>query len=143
MPSQAITFQANLRRLGFGLMFLGLVGVVGGHLDADGTPARTTKSESVSNDALHRVREGSRLAGQLGEFRETGGRITFYPEGSSNSLLLLENLALERVSLELEQGTRKWSVSGTITEYLGLNYLLIDRAVLKQRSAVDAAEPRS
>ena len=137
-------FGANVRRFGFGLMFLGLVGVIAEHLNADGTRgAKTNQGEGVSSDALSRVREGSKLVEQLGEFRETGGRIAFYPAGSTDSLLVLENLALERVSRDLELGTRKWSVSGTITEYLGLNYLLIQRAVMKQRSAVDGAEPRS
>jgi len=140
-----MTFQVSVRCCGLSLMFLGLMGLVAGHLNADGRPARTTRNQaaSVSNDASYRVREGSKLVEQLGEFRETGGRIAFYPEGARDSLTVLENLALQRVSRDLELGTRKWSVSGTITEYHGLNYLLVQRAVLKQRSAVDAAEPRS
>ncbi|MBP86037.1 MAG: hypothetical protein CMJ64_04860 [Planctomycetaceae bacterium] len=140
-----MTFRANVRSLGLGLMFFGLVGLLDDHLNADGPPSPTkaNQSDDVSNDALHRAREGSKIVQQLGEFRETGGRIAFYPEGSTKSLVLLENLALERVSRDLEQGTRKWNVSGAITEYRGANYLLIERAVLKQRSAVDAAEPRS
>ena len=141
-----MTIRAKLRRLGLGLMFLGLVGAVAGHLSADGTSTRSknkNRAEGVSNDALHRVREGSRLVEQLGEFRDKGGRIAFFPDGSSHWLVVLENLALERVARDLELGTRKWSVTGTITEYYGLNYLLVQRAVLKQRSAVDAAEPRS
>jgi hypothetical protein len=138
-------FRATLRRCGFGLMFLGLIGVVSTHLDADGSSdaAKTAPAEGVSNAAAHRMREGSKLAAQLGVFEEERGRFAFHPEGSTDSLLVLENLALQRISRDLELGPRKWSVSGTVTEYMGLNYLLVERAVMKQRIASDAVKPRS
>ncbi|MDA1054509.1 MAG: hypothetical protein O3C40_29085 [Planctomycetota bacterium] len=89
-----------------------------------------------------RLREGMNLVNQVGELREAGGRIAFYPEGDKRSLQVLENLALERVSRELDQSNRKWSVSGIVTEYKGGNYLLLHRAVLKARVS-SAPGPRS
>jgi hypothetical protein len=125
-------------------MFLGLIGVVATHLDADGSPytAETNPTEGVSVATAQRLREGSKLVAQLGEFQATRGRFAFFSEGSNDSLLVLENLALQRIARELELGTRKWSVSGTVTEYMGLNYLLVERAVMKQRIVSDAVEPR-
>lgn len=84
----------------------------------------------------YRMREGLKLKDQIGQFRDTGGRITFYPLGPRVSLTVLENLALERVYGELEKRgeQRKWSVSGVVTEYRGSNYLRITRAVLKPKA---------
>ena len=74
---------------------------------------------------------------ELGEFRDAGGRITFYPSNRKITLTVLESLALERVYTELEQRLerRRWSVSGTVTEYRGGNYLHISRAVMKPKAA--------
>lgn len=136
--------RTTLHRTGLALMFLGLVALISDHLKADGATPRagTKKREEVAKDALGRVREGSKLVQQVGEFHQAGERISFYVDGSKDSLVVLENLALERISRDLEQGTRKWSVTGTITEFRGSNYLLIERALMKQRSG-DAAAPRS
>jgi len=114
---------------------------VQGETPADGRTA-TTSEEDVARKPF-RYREGQKLVDKLGEFRETGGRIAFYPEGSSVSLQLLENLALERVARDLDQRTRKWSVSGLITEYRGVNFLLLHRAVQKARSTRNSGVPRS
>lgn len=89
-----------------------------------------------------RLREGMKFVNQVGELKEAGGRIVFYPEGYTQSLQLLENLALERVSDDLDQTQRKWSVTGIVTEYLGSNYLLLHRAVLKARVST-VSGPRS
>ena len=88
-----------------------------------------------------RLREGMKFVNQVGELKEVGGRVLFYPDGSTLSLQLLENLALQRVSENLDQPHRKWSVSGLVTEYLGSNYLLLHRAVLKARVS-SASRPR-
>jgi hypothetical protein len=90
-----------------------------------------------------RLREGSRFTDEVGEFRETGGRIAFFADGTGASMVVLENLALERVSRDMEQGKRKWSVSGKVTEFRGSNYLILERVVLKSRSSADTIVPRS
>lgn len=91
-----------------------------------------------------RLREGMELVNQVGKLREQGGLIAFLPDGSQHPLQLLENLALERVSRDLERQNldREWSVSGVVTEYKGGNFLLLNRAVLKARPAT-SPEPRS
>jgi hypothetical protein len=50
----------------------------------------------------------------------------------------LENLNLERVASVINENPEQlqWSVSGTITEYRGANYLLVSRATLKSKPAV-------
>ena len=56
--------------------------------------------------------------------------------------VLLENLALERISRSLEDNRgSKWTVSGLVTEYRGSNYLLVTKAVTQQQEA-DAAATR-
>ena len=96
-----------------------------------------------ADDRRFRLREGMTLVNQVGEMKEAGGRILFYPDGSGDSLQLLENLALERISNELDQPHRKWSVTGIVTEYLGGNYLLLHRAVLKARTSPRRDRARS
>lgn len=89
-----------------------------------------------------RLREGVTLVNQIGELRYHGDGVAFYPDGETHSLQLLENLALERVSHDLDQSHRKWSVTGIVTEYKGSNFLLLQRAVLKARPATTSG-PRS
>jgi hypothetical protein len=75
------------------------------------------------------------LTDVAGEFQSTGDRILFQPRDRKSGLLVLENLALERVARALEEIREPglWSVSGTVTEFRGANYLLITRAVLKAK----------
>lgn len=94
-----------------------------------------------ADDGKLRLREGMKLTNLIGELHELGGRIEFRPDGEAQRLLLLENLALERVSQDLDQ-KRKWSVSGVVTEFKGGNYLLLSRAVLKARASTKPG-PRS
>lgn len=116
--------------------------------DAADLPPRQRKSESHSAKAESTAREGSRLReglelkDEVGEFRDAGGRIAFYPANRKVTLTVLESLALERVYSELEQRLerRRWSVSGTVTEYRGGNYLQITRAVMKPKTE-STAEP--
>lgn len=138
-----MTLRTVLRRVGLALMFLGVIALVADRISADGTSSRTTGNGRSTVEKGDRDREGSKLVNQVGEFHEAGQRISFYFDGSKRSLVVLENLALERISRDLEQGTRKWSVNGTITEFRGSNYLLIERALMKQRSDADASAPRS
>jgi hypothetical protein len=94
-----------------------------------GTVAERTTPSTV------RLREGSTLTDALGEFHNAGDRIIFQPLDRTISLPTLENLALERVARSLEENPtrRLWSVTGTVTEYRGGNYLLITRARLKAK----------
>ena len=80
-----------------------------------------------------RQREGTRLIDVGGRFELAGDRVTFHPASSRESYRLLENLALERVGQVLSESRAKqeWTVSGTLTEFRGANYLLLTKAVIK------------
>jgi hypothetical protein len=100
------------------------------------TGAKSTAGGTSASLAPERVREGTRLDQVTGEFQMTGDRILFVSDGYP-SLRVLENLSLERVAQTLtERGAgRQWTVSGAITEYRGVNYLLLTRASLKTKHA--------
>ena len=89
-----------------------------------------------------REREGSEMRVVRGIFKRTGDRFAFCPtrEGKQvgRAYPILENLALERINRIYSEGGqgRFWTISGTLTEYGGANYLLISRAtLLRKRSS--------
>jgi hypothetical protein len=83
-----------------------------------------------------RLREGTKLIDVVGTFQSVGSdSVTFTPGpvgSNKESLRVLENLALQRVSQVLDEnkGARLWTVSGDITEYKGANYLLLKKTVI-------------
>lgn len=80
----------------------------------------------------NRIREGTTIQAATGWFKRSGDRIEFQPTGENVKFVVLENLALERVAAELEgEVTLVWQIDGTITEFHGRNYLLVDRAFVK------------
>ena len=91
---------------------------------------RRNGDERASGD---RQREGSRVSEVTGRFEISGDRVTFFPAGGRESFRLLENLALERVATVLSESRarQEWTVSGTLTEFRGANYLLLTKAVIK------------
>lgn len=90
-------------------------------------------SQLPVNDGSDRLREGTALE-TLGSFKLTGDRIMFY-SADKRRFGTLENLNLERIARMVSDSpdTLQWSVSGTVTEYQGSNYLLVARAVLKSK----------
>lgn len=106
------------------------------------TPATPVAARMRSGEELpQRLREGSRLNDVAGQFDFAGDRIAFFPAESKDSFRVLENLALERVSRILSEGRSKpeWSVSGVITEFRGVNYLLVTKAVITTTAAKPVA----
>lgn len=90
-----------------------------------------------------RRREGGKLTDQRGRIERRGDRYVFLAENSTLHYVVLENLMLERVATVLDEsagGQLNWNVSGTITEFRGSNYILLQRAVVK--SATGPKEPR-
>lgn len=78
-----------------------------------------------------RLREGTQLIEVTGKFEAAGDRASFVISDSSESVRVLENLALQRVMRVLPQiqpGTQ-WTISGVITEYNNGNYLLLTKTV--------------
>jgi len=109
--------------------------------------AATTTAGAAGAKASERLREGTRLVEVVGTFQSIGGEsVTFTPVGTGtnkDSFRVLENLALQRVSQELEgnKGARQWTVSAEVTEYKGNNYLLLKKIVVRPQDGDSAATP--
>lgn len=111
-------------------------------------PAKKASVPSAPVDASPakpptRMREGTSLVDEPGEFHDAGERLVFQCRQRNATFTTLENLSLERVWAVLGDttGPRQWIVSGTITEFRGTNYLLITRAVLRSKAADHAPAP--
>ena len=109
-------------------------------------PGRAASAGKEATDldlAKLRLREGTRLRDASGRFRVSGDSLTFI-DGESREISGLPNLNLERIIRMLktveEPESITWSVSGTVTEFSGRNYLLISRAVYKAASPPPAPE---
>jgi hypothetical protein len=75
-------------------------------------------------------REGAELVDVVGTIRRQGNRLEFAPADGSAPMTILENQLLQRIdqSAAASGGGRPWTVSGTVTEYRNINYLLLSRA---------------
>lgn len=64
-----------------------------------------------------------------------GDRVVFFTEDGQGGYVALENLNLERIAQAIAENPEKlqWSVTGTMTEYRGANYLFVRRAIQKSR----------
>jgi hypothetical protein len=102
----------------------------------------TASAQPSTAKTVERLREGTRLTDVAGSFVSIGAdSVTFSPAGSKDSYRVLENLALQRISQQLDEnrGLRQWTVSGLITEFRGANYLLVTRAVVQLQEGDTAA----
>jgi hypothetical protein len=106
-------------------------------------PAGTAPPAAPGEKPPEKLREGTRLADEMGGFSRVGERISFSPGGKGDALRCLENLALERISRAIDesQGQRQWIVSGVITEFKGGNYLLVTKAVIQLQDGETAGGP--
>lgn len=112
-------------------------------------PGRESADAAVGSDAqLSRVREGAVLD-TAGYFKVTGDRALFTTADGSARFTGLENLNLERIAIAVSESPDPllWSVTGTVTEFRGTNYLLVTRALLKNKpaatkGAVERAAPK-
>ncbi len=78
-----------------------------------------------------RLSEGTQQIDQVGYFKLTDDRVTFFAEDGMSRYVGLENLDLQRIHRAIAGKPRQlWSVSGMFTEYFGDNYLFVERAVL-------------
>jgi hypothetical protein len=91
------------------------------------------KSSNPKTAGKQKLREGGKIADARGRFELAGERIAFYPADGSETLPVLENLALERTMqiIQDSRGKQEWIVSGMITEFRGNNYLLLSKAVMR------------
>jgi hypothetical protein len=109
----------------------------------DDTTEESNVLPSGNESDLSRLREGAVITDQPGTFQLVGKRMVFAYEGDARQLGTLENLALERVVRLVRQSAapQTWLVSGTVTEYQGSNFILIDRAVIRRAGDVKVAAP--
>jgi hypothetical protein len=87
------------------------------------------------NDKKLDLREGGEITNQAGYFHASGNRLAFESADNKRSFIALENRNLERVAQAVAENAKQleWIVSGTISEYRGENFLLVNRAELKSR----------
>jgi|GEM_PF-1693145 len=101
---------------------------------------RSSSSRAGPNDSRPRLREGTTLEAMTGTLRPAGDRYMFFSEDGKHRLVVLENLALERL-LRVQSayaGNVFWKVWGTVTEFRGQNFLLLKRSLFDR---VDTANP--
>lgn len=87
-----------------------------------------------------RLREGTALRGLIGTIRPVGERWTLFLAQRDERYILLENLALERILRTNASFTEApdWTIDGTVTEFRGQNYLLIEKALIGRVTAPPA-----
>ncbi|MEM8947514.1 MAG: hypothetical protein AAGD11_20235 [Planctomycetota bacterium] len=90
-----------------------------------------------------RLREGTMITDATGHFREDGDGASFVTDGGLE-FGALQNLNLERVVRLLkgadEPSSIRWSVTGSVTEYNGRNYILLKRSVYKSATPPPAPD---
>ena len=98
-------------------------------------PTAETTDKSVQSGGGSRLREGTEIVDQLGYFRLTGDRVTFFSDDGKYRFVALENLNLERIARVITDNPEQlqWGVTGTITEYRGANLIFVHRAALRSR----------
>lgn len=103
-----------------------------------GSPADQAAAAATPGSA-QRLREGTKILDEVGTFEVLGARATFHSLDGKYHLIGLENLNLERIVKRSRDAAQPpvWSVRGTVTEYLGSNYLLISRAILRNQQLGD------
>ena len=87
-----------------------------------------TSSTTDPDPSSYLLREGSKLEGASGFFQLAGERTVFFMKNDRRRFICLENLALQRI--KNQTGNALWRVQGTVTEFNGENYLLIEMAVM-------------
>jgi hypothetical protein len=89
-------------------------------------------SETESAAQAVRLREGMLLNNALGHFEAPADGPVFV-DAAGRRLAGLENLNLQRITRHLRAADTaadiQWKISGTVTEYEGRNFILIERAV--------------
>lgn len=84
---------------------------------------------SGEQQTVQLLREGAKIIQQSVTCRASGDRLLVELPQTAAPLVALENLAAERIlkAIQGDIGSDQWSVSGSITEFQGRNYILLDR----------------
>jgi len=132
-----------------------VIAVTAADAEDHGNGLRNNRTRAQSGDRTNRaivphaslpqdgplIREGELWRDELGHILVVGQRHAFRPERGGQSVIVLENLNLQRIVQRLDDTSRApvWSVSGVVTEFQGSNYLLIERAIRKGQASLQAA----
>lgn len=102
-------------------------------------PGEAPAALAVANAGPVRLREGTELTALSGHFERVGERFLFVAAAGTGRFTVLENLGLERALERAGErvSTTQWTIDATVTEFRGANYLLVRRATVAPRSAVD------
>jgi hypothetical protein len=75
------------------------------------------------------MREGTRIESRSAVCRFNGERLNVDLEEFERPILALENLAAQRIldTIRNDPNDDQWLLTGTITEFRGSNYLLLER----------------
>lgn len=87
-----------------------------------------TSENKQANNSAYLLREGTKLDGAHGFFQAAGERTVFFMKKEKRRFICLENLALQRAGTQ--PASAQWRVRGTVTEFNGENYLLIEMAIM-------------
>ncbi|MGD9128676.1 MAG: hypothetical protein PVH19_14970 [Planctomycetia bacterium] len=88
----------------------------------------STKEAKEPDPSSYLLREGTKLEAATGFFQPAGDRTIFFMKTDRRRFICLENLALQRI--DTQSAKAEWRVQGTVTEFNGENYLLIEMAVM-------------
>lgn len=94
--------------------------------------ASSTVAQDRTESDTKRHREGSQLRDHAARFKIAGDRIEYVPSDGSATMMVLENLALERVKNEVVRvgSAVRWDIIASVTEFEGHNYIILQRASL-------------
>jgi hypothetical protein len=100
-------------------------------LSNDQKPSAAATEASANQAANVQFHEGEELVDRVGKFIVAGERVVFITE-ENQRFIGLENQTLQYVVKTIQEnpGQLRWTISGTVTEYCGANYLLFTRAQL-------------
>lgn len=88
--------------------------------------ATSGSKKGIDNSYL--LREGTKLDAVQGFFQAAADRTVFFVKNDKRRFICLENLALQRIGTQSVNA--QWRVRGTVTEFNGENYLLIEMAIM-------------
>ncbi len=106
--------------------------------------SKSDSSAAGANVSQPRLREGTALEAITGTLRPAGERYVFFSEDGKHRLVVLENLALERL-LRVQSayaGNVFWKVWGTVTEFRGQNFLFLKRSLFDRVEVESQTHPR-
>lgn len=107
---------------------------------AEGEPAIKSGIDGYQTNG--RWREGTRLHQVHGVFSSIGERLQFTTTDGKVQILVTENLLAERVLRATQESSDPlaWTIQGTMTEFRGNNYLMLNYATIMAKKPKLAAK---